>query len=222
MENLNAKEILKKAICSHNPAIWNDTKKLFNGFNIALNVSGIDLYEADFRKIDLEGVNLAGAYLQGADFRETNLKKADLRKANLEFSNFEGAYLSEANLENANLCRTKLRGIDFSGINLSHCKFWGASLYRANFRGANVECADLRNLSLEDVSGVVGVYLPPYSLIFTKGQIQIEDQIHLVEEWIKMQRNEIESIDRVRPVYRWWIHQKESIINIYKSLESIL
>ena len=112
-------------------AAWNAWRKM-NGdlrpdlseSNIKmLELSGIDLTDADMRGVMLAGADLSEALLHGADLSGADLMEADL----------SGADLSEADLSGANLMGADLSGADLTGTDLN-----GAILYRADLEGS--EC----------------------------------------------------------------------------------
>jgi len=80
-----------------------------------------DFTGADFRDMDLTGIDFSRAFLEGAD----------LRGADLSGANFEGAVLAKADLRGAKLVATRLRQANLGGANLE-----GASLERADMREA--------------------------------------------------------------------------------------
>jgi uncharacterized protein YjbI with pentapeptide repeats len=92
---------------------------------LRLNLSGVDLSNADLSSEDLNGVdfhmanlsganfygaNLSGANLIGANLTSALLWSADLSRANLTLANLSNADLSEANLSKAFLIKTNLTG----------------------------------------------------------------------------------------------------------------
>jgi len=96
-----------------------------------------------------------GVDLSGVDLREANLSGADLREADLSGANLSGADLSGANLSGADLSGADLREADLSGANLREADLSGADLSGANLREADLSGADLSeaDLSEADLSG---------------------------------------------------------------------
>jgi uncharacterized protein YjbI with pentapeptide repeats len=71
-------------------------------------LAGVDLREAQMRRVLLPGADLAGADLRGADLSGADLMEADLR----------GARLCGADLRGANLMGADLEGADLEGADL--------------------------------------------------------------------------------------------------------
>jgi uncharacterized protein YjbI with pentapeptide repeats len=117
-----------------------------------VNLSQIDLSEANLRGADLCGVNLSGANLDKIDLNEANLREANLTGASLSRSNLSNARLGQANLENADIHSSNLRGAD-----LSDAKMRRADLDHANLSDANLSDADLwlAKLSYATLTNVV-------------------------------------------------------------------
>ncbi|PZO49031.1 MAG: hypothetical protein DCF15_17350 [Phormidesmis priestleyi] len=85
---------------------------------------GCDLHEADFRRLDLSGANLAGADLEGANFY---------------YANLDGAQLTNANLIDVNFGYTSAQNTVFDGSDLRYAVFT-----RTNLSGASMIKTDLR------------------------------------------------------------------------------
>ncbi len=117
-----------------------------------------DLYSANLRCAQLEGLkaeyailmiaNLHGANLHGASLQEANLQEANLQKANLQKAN-----LQEANLQEANLQKANLEGANLEGANLQKANLQKANLEGANLEGANLEGANLKGVKGTDLVG---------------------------------------------------------------------
>lgn len=95
----------------------------------------------DLRRADLQGCNLAGAYLgdrlgkavdlSGADLYQADLTRASLRGAIAKGTVFYGATLTKTVFEGADLSSA-----DFRDANLEQARFAGAVLVGARFEGA--------------------------------------------------------------------------------------
>jgi uncharacterized protein YjbI with pentapeptide repeats len=109
-------------------------------------------------QLDLQKLNLRGAYLQNADMRGFDLTD----------TNLTGADLKNADLRGSILIRTQLAGSDFQGVDLRRSVLIDANLTEADFRGAdlrdcilvrtqiartNFEGADMTGICIEDWSG---------------------------------------------------------------------
>ena len=112
-----------------------------------MDLSGVNLKEAN-----LKGVNLKGVNLKGIDFTGSNLERANLSNHNLERRNLSGMKLIGSNLEGVNLSEANLEGADLSGANLKRANLRHANLRRANLVGADLKGANLSDLDLEEAN----------------------------------------------------------------------
>jgi uncharacterized protein YjbI with pentapeptide repeats len=114
----------------------------------------------DYRGINLNGLNLAGAELGGISFSEATLDTVNLERSSLIESNFSDGTLKKVNLKRANLEGAKLQGSHFDdvsldqailrGANLQGTKVVDSSLRHTNLVEANLENADLKKANLEN------------------------------------------------------------------------
>jgi len=117
------------------------------------DLSKADLWRADFSKADLWRADFTGANLTGADFTGANLTGTDFTGANLREANFikahiDGGFFPEANLEGANLSEGYLCGAFLIKANLFRANLSKANLFGANFTNANLELASLEGVDL--------------------------------------------------------------------------
>ena len=103
-----------------------------------------DLYGANLKEANLQGVNLHFANLQQANLQGSMLQGANLQTSNLKEAMLQGANLSGAYPRDANLVRAKLNGANLFGADLSL-----SNLREAQLRGANLEAAKLKETKLE-------------------------------------------------------------------------
>ena len=113
-----------------------------NPEHVEIVKAGADAIE-DFRRrcndrLELSGVNLIDADLEGAKLNDANLSNSDLNNANLDHANLTNADLHCADLSRAVLIRADLRGAD-----LSHATLRDADLYDADLRDADLSRAIL-------------------------------------------------------------------------------
>jgi uncharacterized protein YjbI with pentapeptide repeats/predicted nucleic acid-binding protein len=109
-----------------------------------VNFSGANLRNAVFKRADLSGANLRRADLENADFSESVMQGSNLGGANIQNANFEKAKLSKSTLKGANLMDASLKEAE-----LMWCNFRGAKLQRANLHKANLSNADLIRTNLK-------------------------------------------------------------------------
>jgi glycogen operon protein len=100
--------------------------------------SGVVLRAHDFQKVNLSQLNLANA-----DLSQSNLREANLSRTNLENANLSECKLSRATLRESTLSQANLREADLSQTNLNR-----TNLYQMNARGAILRGADLRHTNL--------------------------------------------------------------------------
>jgi uncharacterized protein YjbI with pentapeptide repeats len=182
---------LYKQICDNPMANRNQVKiikqgvEVWNKWRLDHPKTKVDLSGASFESVELTGINLSEANLRDTDFWGAELKKANLSKATLidtsfvkanlpgvnlaglyiRDSKFIGANLSgarlctsfifncnfrEADLSKANLSVSSFAGANFSGANLSEGNLCEASFHNADFTNANLSSANLKEASLEN------------------------------------------------------------------------
>ncbi len=130
----------------------------------------IDLTGIDLRNANLANVMFGGAVLNNADLRNANIWEAefssaeligtDLSYAEINKADFFGANLTDAFLEGSVLndvifYYSDLPGVDLNGSQGENTSFWGSNLRGANFSDASFpegffEVADLREANLSD------------------------------------------------------------------------
>jgi len=69
-------------------------------------------------KVDVSGINLAGANLKGAKFNSSNFTGANLKGANLSYAWLGGVNFTSASLEGANINRADATGAIFRNASL--------------------------------------------------------------------------------------------------------
>lgn len=107
--------------------------------------SVVNLYNADFSKIDYKGSFLNNTHLRGAIFEGANLTNTMLRESNLEDANFKNCILD---------------GCDFLRANLHGTNLSGASLRNADFTLADLQGAIVSEKQLNTVKTLLGSILP--------------------------------------------------------------
>lgn len=91
---------------------------------------------------DFQGIDLSGENLENLFFNKINLIGANLQRGN-----FQGASLQKGKLINADLTNS-----NFSHSNLSYCKLMGANLTMVNFSEANLRGADFSNAIISNTN----------------------------------------------------------------------
>ena len=111
----------------------------------ALQLTGVDLREADLAGARLAAANLTGARLDRAVLVGANLTGAQLAGARLDEAQLHGAKLARAWLSGANLARAILEGADLTGAHLEGADLRGTCL--VGVRGLKRAHLDKRTLS---------------------------------------------------------------------------
>jgi hypothetical protein len=158
MANEEHLEILKKGVGAWNR--WRDRKleirpdlsgadlsvpvvpgRSLHGFeNVRplVELSGINLENADLKVANLESVALLNARLEGADLRGANLSESMLDESDLSEADLLGANLKSAELIGTTLRNTELSEADLSYSQLSQAVFDGTRLVKTRFMGSSV------------------------------------------------------------------------------------
>jgi Pentapeptide repeats (8 copies) len=128
------------------------------------NLSGANLREADLDVANLSRANLSGASLREADLSGANLREANLREADLFLANLSGANLSGANISGADLVATALVAADLTGADLTGCCVYGVSAWRLKLDGAKqqnlvITGADEPAITVDNIEVAQFVYL---------------------------------------------------------------
>ncbi len=146
----------------HEHALWlssngRDGKRAnFRGMDLhGVNMQDMHLPEASFRGANMTGVNLSRANLQGADMAESVMNNANFRDADLEGANFArcsaaGAYFEHANLKSAVLSTGNYNSANFVRSDLSFATMRDVNMERCNMTGANLQDANLRHANFSE------------------------------------------------------------------------
>ena len=114
-----------------------------------LNLSGINLSEADlsgssFCKVRLVGANLSGAKLVGANFMEVDLTDAALDDIDIHNGSIAHSELTRVHAKRANFINCHMWDNCYENAVLTASRFIAAELCDGNFRGADLTSCDLR------------------------------------------------------------------------------
>jgi uncharacterized protein YjbI with pentapeptide repeats len=146
------------AVLSQGTSYWHQWRLENPHINLVLikaDLSGIDLSAVDLRDADLSRAILVRTDLRGAMLNNVNLSKADLTEADLSKGDLRESKLIGADLSSADLSGADLREVDLSGADLSGADLSGANLIGANLRavralGTDFSGALLTGTCLED------------------------------------------------------------------------
>jgi uncharacterized protein YjbI with pentapeptide repeats len=105
----------------------------------------LDLIGATLCDLDLSGIELDNANMNGAC-----LSRTDLSGNNLESSRFNKAELIKVKLDNANLKRTRFKNADLTHAQAINACLYGADMEKAEAVSANFEGADFSEANLCD------------------------------------------------------------------------
>lgn len=107
---------------------------------LAGQLRGVDLQNADLKLMEMRGVeapeiNLSGANLQGADLSQASMPGSRLNGADLTGAILDGIDLRGAHLEGVTL-KASARGADLRGVRMNGAALEGADLTGADMRSA--------------------------------------------------------------------------------------
>lgn len=120
-----------------------------------LNLNGINLPGTNLRNAQMQKVSLINAKLKWTDLEEADLKNSILNGADFEKANFKMAYLENSqmkgvNLKEANLKRADLRKAILKKANLIEAKLQHADMFSANLESAVLQETSLYRAKLQD------------------------------------------------------------------------
>lgn len=134
-----------------------------------IDLSGIELSNANFRKMNMPGVNFRGAMLRECDFRGCDLSRSNFIGSDIRLCNFRDTDLTMANMESVMADGVNLRNAD-----LSMLKARKASFIRANFTDAITSNANFSEAHMEYAIGVQ----------FDQGAVFVDAELnHLEAGW---------------------------------------
>ncbi len=166
----------------HGPIHWSQQER-----------EGIDLRGADLRRVNLQGLPLAGIHggliwfrgkpetaeqreAAAVHLEEADLSRADLRGANLRFAHLERADLYWTHLERADLNGAYLVGADLQWAHLERAYLLDAHLEDTDLRRIRLDSAKLENVVLSD-----GNHVSPQFADIQWGNVNLA-----VVEWSQM------------------------------------
>ena len=119
-----------------------------------MDLTGVNLENADLYMANLIGTNLQGANLENKDLRAVDFTWADLSNANISGANLSYAIMDGADLSGANMRYSRFIYASLANADMSMSDLQGAIFTAANLRGANLtcsymSCAYLRSANLE-------------------------------------------------------------------------
>ncbi|GEM_PF-1688307 len=136
--------------------IISSAKAELKGLDLSeLNLENANLYKAELsganlNKTNLKSAELMGAALQDADLSGANMTKARLTRANFQNADLAGTNLSKARLRDADLRTARLNGANFHSADLTGAKLTGAKLTFTGLDEADLTRADLSGAVLTD------------------------------------------------------------------------
>ena len=119
----------------------------------AADLSGVDLSNSKFMRIDFTNVDLSESNLSSVDYYQGILSGADLSGADLTNAKIEEVAVFDTNFSNAilqNIQITNLNaeGSNFSGTDLSNAVVKGAGFLNTDFTGATLSNSDFSTINL--------------------------------------------------------------------------
>lgn len=121
-----------------------------------LNLSGVNLSEADlsgssFHKVRLVGADLSGAKLEGANLMSVDLTDAILDDIDLHNGSLAHSDLTRVHAKRANFINCHMWDNSYENAVLSASRFIAAELCDGDFRGADLTSCDFRWTDLDYV-----------------------------------------------------------------------
>ncbi|MBD2295558.1 pentapeptide repeat-containing protein [Anabaena sphaerica FACHB-251] len=124
--------------------------------NQRLNLTFIDIREANLDRANLKRVDLYCSNLDLASFQEASLQDVSLWNSSLQWVNFSEAILQKVNLAGANLCQAKLNkatlqeSFPLAGTNLHLTNLFQANLQQVDLSGAkNLELTQIEKANID-------------------------------------------------------------------------
>ncbi|MBD2247558.1 pentapeptide repeat-containing protein [Nostoc sp. FACHB-888] len=147
----NTETLINNSLNVQKPEEIKQQPKIRTDIQAALTVIGRRNYEyeqgnqrLDLSNIDIRDANLIKANLERVDFIGSNLEGALLREARLQ-----NAYFNGASLQWAVISETNLQKVDLSGANLQQANLYRANLQRSFLQGANLYMTNLSEAKLQ-------------------------------------------------------------------------
>ena len=109
---------------------------------------GVDWSECDKKLLILEGQDLSGANLFDADFTSTDLRNSNLLATNFEKATLVRASLAGSKANGARFVRIEAYRTDFSRMEAQGAVFTSAEMQRSNFQESNLKNADFTKADL--------------------------------------------------------------------------
>ena len=97
----------------------------------AIDLSGINLQQAEFINGNLGRMIFDGANLQGADLTDSVLRRTSFRGANLQCATFSGSKAIQTDFVGAVLYRSRFLNADVKGADFNGAKLAGSTLLKA-------------------------------------------------------------------------------------------
>jgi len=139
MANLEALRLLLRGTSN-----WNKERDL----NESVDLTSIQIWNADLRGADLRSVDFNHAQISGSDLRKANLAHARLNGVTIEHSSLEGANLAAAEFKGASIWQVCLREAVLAAIQTIDVRIRDSILLGADLRSAKVSEAHMHNCDL--------------------------------------------------------------------------
>ena len=117
-----------------------------NASGCFINTVRLNLINADFNKINLDGALMNRATLLQATFVDASLRGAELQQSELNDTDFTNAHLQGANMYEVQLINSTLIHADLRGVILTGANLTGANLYGAVWNNATLHKTTLDNV----------------------------------------------------------------------------
>jgi uncharacterized protein YjbI with pentapeptide repeats len=142
----------------NNPLIYRKDGTLAGSF-IKLNDS-TELFDLDFSRMNLKGVNFSGSSIYNCSFEGANLEETDFSQTCLVNCNFIKANLKSANFQYSTIRNGHFRSANMQEVNLRSVTICGGSSFsKTNFQKASFFKAEIR-----DPEVLQGAILPDFQI----------------------------------------------------------
>ena len=115
-----------------------------------INLSGCNLTDLDFSKVDLAFANLSSTNIKNVNFNDSRLTNVDFSNSKISDSKFKNS-----NLVNVNLEDTEIHDSNFENAELRYSSFMNSEIHDSNFeksiiRGSNFENIIIKNTNFSE------------------------------------------------------------------------
>lgn len=194
-------------------------------------LTNLDLENTNLEEVDLSGFDLSGSLFYNANLFNANLSNCNLSNcgffaANLRYANLKNvvainALFNEAIMTNVFLQESELTDCEFKRTNLFGSNLKDACVVNCNFESANLSDANLQNVDFTGSSincfgnqkNIYSMQVDTFLIGYTVDLLQIGENQHLIEDWKKFDKKQIEKMNISS---EWWDKWSKTLFNTIK------